>query len=86
MKVLHGDVVDVLLEELDLGGYVWLHMLGAARGVEVAGQGVGGLVHRLVEDTKVGPGRAVELVQLHCADVGLQSIHRLVLLLVKHSN
>ena len=54
-------------------------------GISVAGQGILRLGLGLVEDAKVGPGRPVLLVELDCADVGLQGVHGLVLLLVKNS-
>lgn len=56
----------------------------AARGVDVALDGVVWLVAGLVERAQVHPGRRVAVVQLHGADVGLQSVHGLVLLLVQH--
>ena len=53
-------------------------------GVEVAGERILGLVDGLVEDAEVGPGGRVTLVELHGADVRLQRVHRLVLLLVEN--
>lgn len=56
----------------------------AAGGVDVALDGVVGLVAGLVQRAQVHPGSSVAVVQLHSADVGLQSVHGLVLLLVQH--
>lgn len=56
----------------------------AARGVDVALDGVVRLVARLVQRAQVHPGGGVAVVQLHGADVGLQGVHGLVLLLVQH--
>lgn len=56
----------------------------AARGVDVALDGVVRLVAGLVQRAQVHPGGGVAVVQLHGADVGLQSVHGLVLLLVQH--
>lgn len=56
----------------------------AACGVDVALDGVVRLVARLVKRAQVHPGGGVAVVQLHGADVGLQSIHGLVLLLVQY--
>lgn len=56
----------------------------AARGVDVALDGVVRLVAGLVQRAQVHPGGGVAVVQLHGADVGLQGIHGLVLLLVQH--
>ena len=55
-------------------------------GVGVAGQGVLMLRLGLVEDAQVGPGSSVFLVQQDSTDVGLESIHGLVLLLIQNSN
>lgn len=85
MKVLHGDVVEVLLKELDLGCYIGIHIVLVMCSMEVAGQGITGLVTGLVQDSQVSPCGCVALVQLHSADVGLQRIHRLILLLIQHS-
>lgn len=56
----------------------------AACGVDVALDGVLRLVARLVQRAQIHPGGGVAVVQLHGADVGLQSVHGLVLLLVQH--
>ena len=56
----------------------------AARGVDVALDGVVRLAAGLVEGAQVHPGGGVAVVQLNGADVGLQRVHRLVLLLVEH--
>lgn len=56
----------------------------AACGVDVALDGVVRLVARLVKRAQVHPGGGVAVVQLHGADVGLQSVHGLVLLLVQY--
>ena len=56
----------------------------AACGVDVALDGVVRLVAGLVERAQVHPGGGVAVVQLHGADVRLQSVHGLVLLLVQH--
>ena len=64
---------------------IWVHT-PVSRGVGVAGKGIVWLRLGLVEDPEVCPRGPMVLVKLNCADVGLQSIHRLVLLLVKHSN
>lgn len=56
----------------------------AAGGVDVALDGVVGLVAGFVERAQIHPGGGVAVVQLHSADVGLQSVHGLVLLLVQH--
>lgn len=56
------------------------------RGIHVARKGVPGLTAALVQDAQVRPGGLVCLVQLYGADVGLQRVHRLVLLLVQHSD
>ena len=56
----------------------------AARGVDVALDGVVRLVAGLVQRAQVHPGGGVAVVQLHGADVGLQGVHGLVLLLVQH--
>lgn len=42
------------------------------------------LTARLIQSTQVHPGGGVAMVQLNGTYIGLQSIHRLVLLLVKH--
>lgn len=42
------------------------------------------LVAGLVQRAQVHPGSGVAVVQLHGADVRLQSVHGLVLLLVQH--
>ena len=54
-------------------------------GVEVARQCVTGLIDRLVQNAKVSPCRRVTAVELHGADVGLQRVHWLRLLLVQHA-
>ena len=84
LQVLHGDVVDVLLQELDLGRYVGADLILVSCGVEVTGQGVAGLVTGLVQDGQICPGGGVGFVQLYGTDICLQSIHRLVLLLIQH--
>ena len=56
----------------------------AARGVDVALDGVVRLATGLVQRAQVHPGGGVAVVQLHSTDVGLQRIHGLVLLLVEH--
>ena len=85
MQVLHGDIVDVLLQELNLGRYVGADLILVASGIQVAGQRITRLVTRLVQDGQVCPRCRVRLVQLYRADVCLQCIHRLVLLLIQHS-
>ncbi len=47
----------------------------AARGVDVALDGVLRLVAGLVERAQVHPGRGVTVIQLHGTDVGLQRVH-----------
>lgn len=42
------------------------------------------LVAGLVERAQIHPGGGVAVIQLHGTDVGLQSVHGLVLLLVQH--
>jgi hypothetical protein len=54
-------------------------------GIDITGQGVLGLVAVLVQNPQVCPGGSVCLIQLYGTDVGLERIHRLVLLLVKYS-
>lgn len=56
----------------------------AACGIDVALDGVVVLATRLVEGAEVHPGGRVAVVQLNGADVGLQRVHGLVLLLVEH--
>lgn len=56
----------------------------AACGVDVALDGVVRLVAGLVQRAQVHPGGGVAVVQLHGANVGLQCVHGLVLLLVQH--
>lgn len=56
----------------------------AARGIDVALDGVVRLVAGLIQRAQVHPGSGVAVVQLHGADVGLQGVHGLVLLLVQH--
>lgn len=56
----------------------------AARGVDVALDGVVVLAARLVQSAQVHPGGRVAVVQLNGTDVGLQRVHGLVLLLVEH--
>lgn len=56
------------------------------RGIHVTRKGIPGLTAALVQDAQVRPGGLVCLVQLYGANVGLQRVHRLVLLLVKHSD
>lgn len=56
----------------------------AACGVDVALDGVVRLVAGLVQRAQVHPGSGVAVVQLHGADVRLQCVHGLVLLLVQH--
>ncbi len=58
----------------------------AARGVDVALDGVLRLVAGLVERAQVHPGRGVTVIQLHGTDVGLQRVHGLILLLIQHAN
>lgn len=57
----------------------------AARGVDVTLDGVVRLPAGFIERAQVHPGGCVTVVQLHCTNVGLQCIHRLVLLLVQHT-
>ena len=64
---------------------IWVHTPVSGR-IGVAGKGIVWLRLGLVEDPEVCPRGPMVLVKLNCTDVGLQSIHRLVLLLVKHSN
>ena len=56
----------------------------AACGVDVTLDGVVRLVAGLVQRAQVHPGGGMAVVQLYGADVGLQSIHGLVLLLVQN--
>lgn len=56
----------------------------AACGIYVALDGVVVLATRLVESAEVHPGGRVAVVQLNGADVGLQRVHGLVLLLIQH--
>ena len=51
-------------------------------GILVAVQGVAGLRVRLIQQAQVDPRSRVILLQLYSADVSLQSVHRLALLLV----
>lgn len=85
MQTLHGNVVDVLLQKLDLGCYVIVNIVLIPGCIQVAGQCIGGLIARLVQNSQVCPGCRMTLVQLYCTDVGLQRVHRLILLLVQHS-
>lgn len=55
---------------------------GCRPSVRVAGERVARHLATLVEAAEVRPRRRVALVQLHGADVRLQRVHRLVLLLV----
>lgn len=57
----------------------------AAGGVDVTLDGVVRLPAGFIESAQVHPGGCVAVVQLHCTNVGLQCIHRLVLLLVQHT-
>lgn len=57
----------------------------AARGVDVALDGVLRLVAGLVERAQIHPGRGVTVIQLHGADVRLQRVHGLILLLIQHA-
>ena len=54
--MLHGHAAEILLQELDLGSQVRVDVR-VARGVEVAGEGVGRLVARLVQQPQVSPRR-----------------------------
>lgn len=56
----------------------------AARSIDVALDSVMRLAAGFVEGAQVHPGGGVAVVQLHGTDVGLQSVHGLVLLLVQH--
>lgn len=52
--------------------------------VQVAGEGIAGHQTALVQDAQVSPRGRVALVKLHGADVRLQRVHRLILLLVEY--
>lgn len=56
----------------------------AVRGIDVALNGIVGLTAGLVQSAQVHPGSSVTVVQLNGTDIGLQCIHRLVLLLVEN--
>lgn len=56
----------------------------AACSIDVALDSVMRLAARFVEGAQIHPGSCVAVVQLNSTDVGLQCIHRLVLLLVEH--
>lgn len=56
----------------------------AARSIDVALDSIVRLPAGFIEGAEVHPGGCVAVVQLNGTDVGLQCIHRLVLLLVEH--
>lgn len=56
----------------------------AACSIDVAFNSVMRLAAGFVEGAQVHPGGRVVVVQLNSTDVGLQCVHRLVLLLVEH--
>lgn len=57
----------------------------AACGIDVTLHGVVQLATGLVKGAQVHPGGGVVMIKLNGADVGLKSVHRLVLLLVEHA-
>lgn len=57
----------------------------AACSIDVALDSVMRLAAGFIEGAQVHPGSCVAVVQLNSTDVGLQCVHRLVLLLVEHS-
>lgn len=76
----HLQAFDALCERGGVGAGL------AAHGVDVALDGIMRLAAGLVERAQVHPGSRMTVVQLHCTDVRLQSIHGLVLLLVQNTN
>lgn len=74
------------LEAFNASSQSWDVTAGlAARGIDVALDGILRLVAGLVECAQVHPGSRMAVVQLHCTNICLQCIHRLVLLLIQHT-
>ena len=76
-----------MLATCDFRNLILLRQVGRRtflpRGVQVTGQSILWLIAGLVEEPEVGPGGGVILVELYRADVGLDGVVRLVLLLVE---
>ena len=64
---------------------IWVQA-AVPRGICIASKSIVRLGLGLIENPKVSPCRPVVFIKLNCTDVSLKSIHRLVLLLVKHSD